>query len=192
LLSLVLWSQLAPAVDRIPLGPVVMFNTTCARCHEGECSQRMSFELPEGAADSHIRRYGGELSESAVRHLAGLLRHMKEDCGFYPFPYALVRDRVWDSDRLDTLRSSSGQAYFLPLGFLRPGPYRLFFEGIDDTCGLIVEVIDSDFDFVDHEGLSGEDGVQGMGLVIDRASAYFLRLSAQRPLSIRRLEIVSE
>lgn len=190
LLSLMLWSQLAPAVDRVSLESAVIFNTSCARCHEGECSQRLSFRLPEDAADSHVRRYGGELSKGSVRQLAELLRYMKEDCGFYPFPHAMIRDRVWDSDRLDTLRSPSGQAYFLPLGFLQPGLYRLLFKGIDDGCGLTVEVIDSDFDFVDHEGLRDEGGVQVIVLGIEKASAYFLRIYAQQPISIPRLEIV--
>jgi len=57
---------------------------------------------------------------------------------------------------------------------------------------LIVEVIDSDFDFVDHERLRDEGGLKGMGLGIQKASADFLRIYAQRPISIRRLEIVIE
>jgi len=152
----------------------------------------LSFCLPEDAADGHIRRYGGELSRGAVRQLAELLRYMKDDSGFYPFSHALVRDRVWDGNLLKTLRSPSGQACFLPLGFLQGGLYLLLLEGIDDGCGLTVEVIDSDFDFVDHERLRDEGAAQRMVLGIEKASAYFLRINAQRPVSITRLEIVIE
>ena len=67
---LLFWSQWLPAADRIPLESVVIFNTSCARCHEGEYSHGLSFCLPEDAADGHIRRYGGELSRGAVRQLA--------------------------------------------------------------------------------------------------------------------------
>jgi hypothetical protein len=117
---------------------------------------------------------------------------MKDDCGFYPFSHALVRDRVWDGTLLKILRSPSGQAYFLRLGFLQAGLYLLLLEGIDDGCGLTVEVIYSDFDFVDHERLRDEGGAQRMVLGIEEASAYFLRIYAQRLVSITRLEIVIE
>jgi cytochrome c553 len=60
----------------------VLFNTNCARCHEGECSGRMSFHLPREEADQHIRRHGGELPEAQVRELYDLLRYMKEECAF--------------------------------------------------------------------------------------------------------------
>jgi len=84
---------------------VVLFNTECARCHEGECSGRMTFHLPREAADTHIRRFGGEVSTERLGELFGLLRHMKESCAFHPLPLPLVRDGHWDGKILAGLRS---------------------------------------------------------------------------------------
>ena len=59
---------------RASVESTVLFNTDCARCHEGECSGRLSFHLPPEAADQHIRRHGGELPAKQVRELYELLR----------------------------------------------------------------------------------------------------------------------
>jgi len=54
---------------RASVESTVLFNTDCARCHEGECSGRLSFHLPPEASDQHIRRHGGELPAKQVREL---------------------------------------------------------------------------------------------------------------------------
>ena len=95
LASMLLLPSLVFAADNISIESTVIFNTTCARCHEGECSGRMSFHLPEDAANQHIRRHGGDLSAERIQQLFRLLRYMKEECSFYPIPLALVNDQIW-------------------------------------------------------------------------------------------------
>lgn len=41
---------------------VVIFNTICAKCHEAECSGRLSFDEAFETSASHILRYYGEAS----------------------------------------------------------------------------------------------------------------------------------
>ena len=57
------------ATENIQIQSAVEFNTECARCHEGECTGRMTFRLPPTAAYQHIRRHGGDLSEEKIHQL---------------------------------------------------------------------------------------------------------------------------
>ena len=42
---------------------VVIFNTICAKCHEAECSGRLTFDKAFETSTSHILRYYGPASE---------------------------------------------------------------------------------------------------------------------------------
>lgn len=152
------------AYDNIPFGPSAIFNTTCARCHEGECSGRMSFHLPEKAANQHIRRHGGELSPENIRQLFKLLRYMKEECSFYPTTFALMNDQTWEREMLNKFRSPSKQAYFMPLGLLEPGVYQLIFKEFN-TTNSCVEIINDEFDFIDNESLTGGHGEKNCNFI---------------------------
>ena len=60
-MSFGLMAALAPlclstaAAAGIPLAAVVRFNTACARCHEGECSGRLSFDHGQESSGNPIR-----------------------------------------------------------------------------------------------------------------------------------------
>lgn len=189
LISILLLPSLAFASDNISIESTVIFNTTCARCHEGECSGRMSFHLPEDAANQHIRRHGGELSEQRIRQLFKLLRYMKEECSFYPIPLALIKFQIWERKMLNKFQSPSGQAYFMPIGQLEPGIYELLFEKLKNTK-FCVEVINEEFDFVERDSLYGEYGKKTLKFQAEERSEYFLRLTAQDRINLNRLELV--
>lgn len=174
------------ASDNIPIESSVIFNTTCARCHEGQCSGRMSFHLPEDAANQHIRRHGGELSQERIRQLFKLLRYMKEECSFYPIPLALIKFQIWDREMLNKFQSPSRQAYFMPLGLLEPGMYQLLFEALNNTK-FCVEIINEEFDFIEKDSLYGESGRKTLKFQADERSEYFLRLTAQDPINLMKL-----
>jgi hypothetical protein len=192
---LALWSPLPSAGDH-GLGAIestVLFNTDCARCHEGECSGRLSFHLPPEAADQHIRRHGGDLPDMQVRELFELLRHMKEACAFYPLPFALARDGPWGPETLRRLRSPSGETYFVPLGSLIPGGHRVLLQGPGPTARPCVELIDGDFDYLDAM-IDLDPEVDGWQLRFrtDTAGELFLRVKTPGPTGLTRVEIVDE
>lgn len=190
LASMFLLPSFVCASDNIAIKSIVIFNTTCAQCHEGECSGRMSFHLPERAVNQHICRHGGDLSADRIRQLARLLRHMKEECSFYPVPLALVNDHIWGSDVLNQFQSPSRQAYFIPLGRLNSGLYQLLFEE-PNRIKFCAEIINDEFDFIDKDNLNGEHGKQGLQFQIEERSEYFLRLTAQKPVNFKKLELLS-
>jgi hypothetical protein len=170
---------------------VVVFNTQCARCHEGECSGRMSFQLAEDAADEHIRRYGGEMSLERVRELGKLRRYMKELCAFFPLPLALVADRSWGRDILDRLRGPEGTAYFLPLGAMDAGHYGLRINGVDAAVRICAELVAADFDLVDHDGLAPDGERQVLRFWVQVPGELVLRIRAQVPITLTRVELVT-
>lgn len=188
LTAILLLPLLTFASDNIPIESSVIFNTSCARCHEGECSGRMSFHLPEAAAYQHIRRHGGELSLTSIQPLFKLLRYMKEQCRFYPLPHALIHDQLWLSKMLDKFHSPSKQAYFIPLGILAPGTYHLLFDELANTK-FSIEIINDEFDFSDMDSLYRESCKKGLIFYVAERSEHFLRLSAQEPVTLKKLEL---
>ena len=189
LISTLLLPLFVFASDNIPIKSSVIFNTACARCHEGQCSGRMSFHLPEDAANQHIRRHGGELSQQRIRQLFKLLRYMKEECSFYPIPLALIKFQIWDREMLNKFQSPSKQAYFMQLGLLEPGMYQLLFEALNNTK-FCVEIINEEFDFIEKDSLYGESGRKILKFQAEERSEYFLRLTAQNPINLIQLELV--
>jgi hypothetical protein len=184
-------APLLAAAEGPPLGALVLFNTQCARCHEGECSGRLSFQLGEDAADGHIRRYAGAIPLETVRHLGDLLRHMKEGCAFYPMPLSLdlATDRTWGRDTLDGLRTLDGTAYFLPLGRLGVGRHDLWIEGLDPGQKPCIELVDADFDPIRHEQMTGDSGRQGLRIRVEAPAEVFLRIRAQGPIALTRVDL---
>jgi hypothetical protein len=183
-----LWPTAANAAD-IPLGTVVRFNTVCAKCHEGECSGRLSFDSGHKATENHIRRYAGEVSPSAQRDLHTLLAYMKQYCAYYPIPVDVPQDRHWRADALGMLRSESENAYFVPLGELAAGRYRarLRFDATAEACA---QIISESFDIEDYPGLRAESGAVDFVFGVERKGPYYLRLQTGKTSGLADLEIV--
>lgn len=178
------------ATDDIQIRSAIIFNTSCARCHEGECSGRMTFHLPKRSAEQHIHRHGGELSKETSEQLFELLRYMKEECRFYPFSVGLAQDQMWDSDMLSKFRSPSSQAYFLPLGFLVPGLYELQLEGINDKANTCIEIINNEFDYFDKNNINWDNGKVTLQFHADERSEYFLRISNKKPIRLNNIKLI--
>lgn len=188
-LCLVTAPPLSGDETKLTLESTVIFNTDCARCHEGECSGRMSFHLPPEEADQHIRRHGGELPEAQVRELYDLLRYMKEECAFYPLPLTLAQDGAWDAETLGRLRSASGETYFLPLGTLGVGRHRILLQGLGPKARPCAELIDAEFDFNDTLELEPNEVGWGLRFRIELQTEVFLRLKTTGSAPLTRAEI---
>lgn len=191
LLALLAIPHPVSAEDTTTVESVVLFNTGCARCHEGECSGRLSFHLPREEADQHILRHGGVLPPAQVRQLYDLLRHMKEECAFSPLPLALVRDGVWGVETLALLYSPRESSYFLPLGTLEAGPHRILLQGLGPKARPCVELIDTHFDFLD--GIEVEPSEAGWELRFrtEGPTEVFMRLKAPGATPLTQAELTT-
>jgi hypothetical protein len=179
------------ATDNIQIESAIIFNTSCARCHEGGCSGRLTFHLPKSAADQHIRRYGGEVSIETIQQLYELLRYMKEECSFYPFSVGLIQDRIWGIDNLGKLQSPSNKAYFVPLGPLQPSLYLLMLEGLNENTNYCIEIINNEFNYFDQKKVNGEGEKMSLEFQADEYSEYYLRITSEKPINIKRIELVA-
>lgn len=175
--------------DRVRTESIATFNTNCARCHEGECSGRMTFHMSKDVADQHIQRHTGKLSQEIYQELHELLHYMKVECSYYPLDLALSDDGFWSENQLSPLRSHTGKAYFIPLGTLQPNSYNLSFSGPHDSARLCVEIINDEFDFIEKMTLKSDDDNTVLNYQVDESGKYYLRISAQISFNINNIDI---
>ncbi len=163
----------------------VIFNTLCAKCHEGECSGRLSFNNGNKAANSHIKRYAGDsnVSEGEAEEFFTLLNYMKIECAL------LMPDNgKWKPENLTHFALPSHESYFIPLGILKNGKYRLIIETKEDAL-YRVEVISDHLDHFLDRLVSIHRKEQALLFTINEPVNAFLRISSRKPLHITALEI---
>jgi hypothetical protein len=183
----------AEKVQSISTKTAVIFNTLCAKCHEGECSGRLSFDSDSQAASNHIKRYAEEknLSKGETKEFFTLLEHMKKECALWMPDNGRQKAENFSSENLLHFALPSQHGYFIPLGMLKYGKYRLYIETKEDIH-FRIEVISSHFDpFLDRSILSwGKD--QRLLFNIDASVTAFLRIRSRKPLHITVLKIEKE
>jgi hypothetical protein len=120
------------------------FDASCARCHEAECSGRLSFgDLSH--ARGHVRRYQGALDDEGVADLIELLRATKEQCRVDPAAAASCGGPPWEAARLRRVRAGSERAWFVPLGTPASGPQRVVLR-FDRDVGASMRIATAGFD----------------------------------------------
>lgn len=178
-----------PAVGgEVSVQPGVVFGSTCARCHEGECSGRLTFDLGAEGAAGHVRRHAGPLSDVAVQELFTLLERMKKECAYPPLKAPVPQDGGWSPQLLARLCIPSRRSYFVPLGKLEPGRYALELR-FDGAPHVHVEVVTRRFDILLDEPLAVERGKATAAFQVSASDDAYLRLRAQEPISARRLKL---
>lgn len=191
-LALLIFGPLAvtaepPAFDRVS---ILRFNTVCAHCHEGQCSGRLSFALGPEAAFSHIRRFAGDVDDALTRQLQALLEQMKQECAYAPLPAPDWQGPL-PPEILDTYRDPATGNYFMPLGKLEPGTYRLTLH-LEAPVSLRVEILNRWFDFVVDECFDCGRAVFPVTVVVDEASKHYLRLRSSTALRLDELRFSRE
>ena len=176
-----------PAFDTLS---ILRFNTVCAHCHEGECSGRLSFSLGPEAAFSHIRRFAGDVDGTFVRQLQALLEHMKQECEYAPMPALDVQGPL-QREILDAYQDPATGNYFMPLGKLEPGTYRLTLH-LEAPVSLRVEVLNRWFEFLVDECYGCNRTVFTAMLEVDEASNHYLRLRSPTALRLEALRLSRE
>ncbi len=158
----------------------VIFNTLCAKCHEGECSGRLTFNTDANAAQNHIKRYVGDIniSKSEVEEFFALLNHMKKECTL------LMSDNVtYESKDITQFAIPSYTSYFIPLGFLQEGNYELLMTTKDESR-FRVEVISENFDPFLDQSINFLKQDETLSFTVDEAINSFVRIRSRNPLYI--------
>ena len=184
-----LFSPLALSVAEEPQNistkTAVIFNTLCAKCHEGECSGRLSFDTGSQAASNHIKRYAGDANISKVesREFFTLLNHMKIKCAL------LMPDGdKWKQENLSHFALPSSKGYFIPLGLLKSGKYLIIIK-TKEEIHFRVEVISERFDSFLDTTFCPDQKEESLSFILDETANTFLRIQSRKPLHITALEI---
>lgn len=121
--------------DKVFTESVVIFNTICAKCHEAQCSGRLSFDEAFETSANHILRYYAQVSEKRwlQKELFDILNYMKGKCAYYPMQVTVPLTRDWGSEILDRFTTLTERNYFIPVGKFTPGHYRIELELYKDV-----------------------------------------------------------
>jgi len=163
----------------------VIFNTLCAKCHEGECSGRLSFDTGSKAASSHIKRYAGDTTISKVesKEFFTLLNHMKTKCALL-----MPEGDIWKQENLSHFALPSSKGYFIPLGLLKSGRYLIEIK-TKEEIHFRVEVISDRFDSFLDTTFCPDQKEESLSFALDETVNTFLRIQSRKPLHITAVEI---
>ena len=164
--------------------PIIRFNTTCAQCHEGQCSGRLSYALGAEAVFNHIRRYAGDVDDITAQSLFDALTRMKATCALDQLP--VFSFQTPDSSILDRYRNPRTGAYFVPIGTLQPGEYGLNLR-LRSAASYRIEIINEHFDLVEETCLGPNVHQQVVSFRVDEQARHYVRLIAPLPLHLESM-----
>jgi len=174
--------------ENISTGSAVIFNTLCSKCHEGECSGRLSFDTGSRTAASHIKRYTEEsnLSKAKIKEFFSLLNHMKKECAIY------MPDRdKGETANLSRFMLPSLKGYFIPLGLLESGIYHIEIKTKEDIH-FQTEILSDHFEHFLNQEICPEKKHNALQFAITSPATVFLRIKSRYPLHIISLKIEKE
>ena len=179
---------MAQKLQNISIKTSVIFNTLCAKCHEGECSGRLSFDTGSKAANIHIKRYSGDINISIDerKEFFSLLNYMKKECALY-----MPDTKKWKIENLSQFALPSFKSYFIPLGILKSGKYHFDIK-TKERVHFRVEIISDRFDPFLDQSIYPDQKWETVQFSIDQSANSFLRIRSKKPVHIKTLEIIRD
>ena len=178
----------AQKVEKSSIKTSVIFNTLCAKCHEGECSGRLSFDTGSKAASSHIKRYAGDvnISKGETEEFFSLLNYMKTECALW-----MPDNGKWKPENLSRFALPSSKGYFIPLGELNEGKYYLEIKMKNDVH-FRVEILSDHFEHFLDISACPDGEKQILQFTIEKSVNTFLRIQSRKSLQIIDLNLTTE
>ena len=170
---------------------VVIFNTVCAKCHEAQCSGRMSFDDAYESSKNHIIRHYGDASDKQwlQKELFTILNYMKVKCAYYPMDNILPPKRVWEREILDKMTTLLERNYFIPLGPFSAGNYHIDLQ-LKKESKVTIHLVSEDFDMIiDDCFISGNRKIK-IPFSITQSGNYYFRMYPHEPVKITRLAVI--
>lgn len=185
-------SQVAFSADKAFTESVVIFNTICAKCHEAQCSGRLSFDDAMSASTNHILRHYNEASgkQWLQKELFEILSYMKEKCAYYPMSIPVPLKRVWSSDILDKMSTLVKKNYFIPIGNFTAGSYRIELE-LEKDARVNAHLITEEFDSIIEDCFESSMRRITIPFVIESPGIHYFRIYPRKPIRITRLSITA-
>ena len=169
---------------------VIIFNTICAKCHEAQCSGRLTFGDAYEASASHIIRHYDQASEKKwlQKELFTILNHMKENCAYYPMQLPVPAKRIWNSEILEKMTTLLERNYFIPIGPFTAGHYDLELKLAKDAK-VTVHLVSETFEMIIEDCYQTTDQRLVIPFSIEEAENYYIRVYPRKPVQITRLAI---
>jgi len=169
---------------------VVIFNTICAKCHEAQCSGRLSFDNAYEASTGHIVRYYSKASGKIwlQKELFSILNHMKEKCAYYPMSVPIPPQWIWNSEILEKMTTLLERNYFIPIGSFSPGMYRLELSLAKDEK-ITVHLVSETFDIIVEDCFLSSEKRIAIPFSIEETGNYYARIYPRKPVQITQLAI---
>ena len=169
---------------------VIIFNTICAKCHEAQCSGRLTFGDAYEASASHIIRHYDQASEKKwlQKELFTILNHMKENCAYYPMQLPVPAKRIWNSEILEKMTTLLERNYFIPIGPFTAGHYDLELKLAKDAK-VTVHLVSETFEMIIEDCYQTTDQRLVIPFSIEEAENYYVRVYPRKPVQITRLAI---
>ncbi len=171
--------------DNISVKSAVIFNTLCAKCHEGQCSGRLTFDTGSEAASNHIKRYSADvnISKDEIKEFFTLLNYMKKDCLLF-----MPKGIKYKKENLLSFSTLSHKRYFIPLGRLKKGEYLISLH-IKENIHYSMEIISSQFDSYFSQTICPDAKKKVYEFSVDEDTNFFLRIQSKEPLNLEKLDI---
>jgi hypothetical protein len=179
-----------PAEDEPFRESVVIFNTICAKCHEAQCSGRLSFDNAYEASTGHIVRHYSKASGKKwlQKELFSILHHMKEKCAYYPMSVPIPSQWIWNSEILEKMTTLLEKNYFIPIGPFSPGTYRLELSLAKDEK-VTVHLVSEAFDIIVEDCFLSTEKQIAIPFSIEATGNYYVRVYPSKPVQITQLAI---
>ncbi len=171
---------------------VIIFNTICAKCHEAQCSGRLTFGEAYEASTNHIIRHYGRASEKKwlQKELFSILNHMKENCAYYPMTVPVPPKRIWNSEILEKMTTLLERNYFIPVGRFTPGRYILELKLAKDAK-VTAHLVSETFEMIIEDCYQTSDQRLVIPFTIEETENYYVRVYPRKPVQIRQLVITT-
>lgn len=172
---------------------VVIFNTICAKCHEAQCSGRLSFDDAFERSSDHILRYYGQASgkQWLKKELFDILHYMKEKCAYYPMPSPVPLKRIWGGEILEKFTTLMARNYFIPVGNFSPGAYRIELE-LEKDVKVIAHLISEEFEMVVDDCYQSSEQRINIPFLIEEPGDYYFRMYPREAVKLIRLTITPQ
>lgn len=169
---------------------VVIFNTICAKCHEAQCSGRLSLGNAYEASVDHIIRHYDKASEKEwlQKELFSILNHMKEKCAYYPMSISVPQKRIWNTEILDKMTTLLERNYFIPIGHFTQGQYSLELKLAKDAK-VTAHLVSEAFDMVIEDCYQSSNQRLEIPFSIEEEGNYYVRVYPHVPVQITQLVI---
>ena len=169
---------------------VVIFNTICAKCHEAQCSGRLSFDDAFERSSNHILRHYGQAAgkQWLQKELFDILHYMKEKCAYYPMQSPVPLKRIWGADILEKFTTLMARDYFIPVGSFSPGVYRIELE-LEKDVKVTTHLISDEFEMAVDDCYQSNNRRINIPFIIEESGDYYFRMYPREPVKLISLTI---